>query len=332
MLSQATLNQIVTAIKGQTELNGSMIGFHGNGASRILDNGMVPTTNWTEKIVLVEETIVALSDEDLVNPRIAGQLSPPEPVFVKNPNFVPNRSRLASEGVGTALSCGFAVISFVGVVGGAAAEVPSGGTSTILVVAGWAGLASSGLQCLNGLARVGTIAANPDDNTLQRWDDNDVYSAISLIVDGVGLVSSAATLPKSIGSLRALLAKRSLLASEEAMKSMNRAERTQAMAQAITKLAETQEGKAIVVTAMKDAGMNEAQIAVALKKGVGGLEKGNVIMAAIAKPTAEGLSRQLRSILITGGSFGASASPMALTGSASGFVNFVIVHTLARPQ
>jgi hypothetical protein len=331
MLSQAILNRVVTAIKGQAELNGCMIGFHGNGASSILDNGMMPTINWTEKIVLVEQSVVSLSDEDLVNPRIVGQDSPPDPVFVKTPNFIPNRSRLASEGVGTALSCGFAIISLVGVVGGAVGELPSGGTSTVLVIAGWAGLASSGMQCINGLVRTSTAIANPGDNTLQRWDDNEVYSGLSLLVDGIGIVSGAVTLKASVGSLRILLVKRSLLASEEAMKNMNRAERTIAMAKAITKAAETEEGRVLVVKAMKDVGMNDAQIAAALKKGVGGIDKGNVIMAALSKPTAEGLSRELRSILITGGNFGASAAPAALTGSASGFVNFVIVHTLQRP-
>jgi hypothetical protein len=180
--------------------------------------------------------------------------------------------------------------------------------------------------------RLGAIANNPDANTLQQWDDNDAYSAISLMVDGIGIVSARVTLPKSIGSLRSLLAKRALLASAEEMQAMNRAQRTQAMAAAIAKFAETPEGKTAVVTAMKDAGINEAQIAAALKKGVDSFEKGTAILATIAKPTAQRLSKEPRSILITRGNCGASATPAVIAGSASGIVNFVIVHTLARPQ
>jgi hypothetical protein len=128
VLSQAILNKVVGAINAERELSGCIIGFHGNGMSRVLDSGSLPTINWTEKIVLVEESLVTLSNEDLVNPHIAGQFTPPDPLLVTKPNFVPNRSRLTSEAVGTTLSCGFAAISAVGHIGGVAGEVPSGGT------------------------------------------------------------------------------------------------------------------------------------------------------------------------------------------------------------
>ena len=59
------------------------------------------------------------------------------------PPFTANRSRLGPELVGAGLNCGLTVVAAVGVFGGAAAEVPSGGTSTFLVVMAWTVMGTS---------------------------------------------------------------------------------------------------------------------------------------------------------------------------------------------
>ena len=59
--------------------------------------------------------------------------------------------------------------------GGAAAEAPSGGTSTFLVVVAWAGFATSSIQCMNGIVRTVEAASNPDSDSLARWDQNRIY-------------------------------------------------------------------------------------------------------------------------------------------------------------
>jgi hypothetical protein len=56
MIPESTLSRIVAAIHGEQELYGCMVGFHGNGQSRLLHPGVLPAINYGRVIVIVEET------------------------------------------------------------------------------------------------------------------------------------------------------------------------------------------------------------------------------------------------------------------------------------
>jgi len=82
------------------------------------------------------------------------------------------------------------------------AEIPTGGASSFLVLASWAGMASSALLCANGIARLSQIALHPTSNTLQDWDSNTLYSVGILFVDAAGVASGIATLPFAMRNSR----------------------------------------------------------------------------------------------------------------------------------
>ena len=171
------------------------------------------------------------------------------------PSIITNHSRLGPELVGAGVSCALTVVSAIGVVGGAAAEVPTGGASTFLVIAAWTGMVSGGVQCLNGLVRVGAIFAAPDDNTLQRWDSNLSYSMGILLVDALGIVSGVASLPFAARNLLAALSRQRAFIARgltfDALRSMNRAQRLRAISEVFEDAAKTSEGREALVRAAR---------------------------------------------------------------------------------
>ncbi len=198
MISEEILNNIVRAIHAQSELHGCMIGFEGNGQSRMLHSGLTPSINYGRVFVVVEalEITGAL-------PVIGIGTTPTE--MPTPPPVITNGSRLRQELIGAGLSCSLTVVSAVAVVGGVAGEVPSAGASTLLVIAGWTGLITSGAQCANGLVRSWQTIANPETNSLQQWDNNRYYSTAFLIIDAVGVVSSLVQLPFAVRNLMGIL-------------------------------------------------------------------------------------------------------------------------------
>jgi hypothetical protein len=64
------------------------------------------------------------------------------------PDAVSNRSRFYAELTGFGLTCGFAIASGATMFGGAAAEVPGTGTSTVLIIAAWAGFVTNAAECV----------------------------------------------------------------------------------------------------------------------------------------------------------------------------------------
>ena len=152
--------------------------------------------------------------------------------------------------VGTGISCGLTIVSALGMAAGVAGEVATGGLSSFLVVASWTGLATGGLQCLNGLVRVGAAFAAPDDNSLQRWDSSLTYSSATLLVDAVGVASGVSTLPFAARNLFAALARqRAFIAkglSLESLRAMNRIERLRAISEVFEDAAKTPEGRKVL--------------------------------------------------------------------------------------
>ena len=165
MIPDHTLNQLVNAIYTEQELYGCMIGFEGNGQSRVLHSGLIPSVNYGRVVVIIEEG-------DFSGPDPASQIPAQSAEMVSPSANITNRSKLWPELAGAGLSCGLTVLSGIAVFGGVAAEIPSGGTSTVVVVAGYIGFAANVIQCGNAVIRVGAIAVDPDATTLSEWDDN----------------------------------------------------------------------------------------------------------------------------------------------------------------
>src|SRR5579863_5019321 len=221
MLTSQQRQKIVEAVYSVPELYGVQIGYYGDSMCSSLAEGMTPSLNYGLRAVIIEEApaeTISTTPQELPTP---------------SPTFISNRSHAGTELLGAGLSCTFAVISGVGVLGSAAAEVPSAGTSTFVLVVAWAGFVTSSVQCLNGIARVTAIAANPDGNTLQQWDSNKIYTSSILIVDLIGVASGLASLPQATRNLLAVLERRGGLATTQVLSQMNRAERAAAIQEAV---------------------------------------------------------------------------------------------------
>jgi hypothetical protein len=141
MASDDCLRAIVERIRRIPEFAGCLIGYQGDNHSRILVYAENVTQNSANVAIVIEEFVsdeVALAELREFSKKAAGS-----PAGQSNPRLVTNRSRLGAELLGAGVSCGVSVVSAFGVVAGAAAEVPTGGASTFLVIASWTGLTSS---------------------------------------------------------------------------------------------------------------------------------------------------------------------------------------------
>lgn len=323
MLSPATRNRMVAAIYGEEELKGCQIGYYGDGVCSMMEAGMVPSSNFGRILAVVEET---LGPTGVV---VDSALLSTSPTTVPDvPEFASNQSRATSELVGAGLSCGFAVIAGIGVIGGAAAEIPTAGASTVLVVVAWVGFATSAVQCVNGIVRSVEAERNPETNSLQQWDNNQIYSTALLIVDIVGVATAVASLPAATKNLLAVLERRGSLLTAQTLSTMNRVERQAAMRAALAQATRTPEGRAEVLKALRDAGLSEKQAAQTLASGAATTRRAGVALRAITEVTATRLNMQLLGALSGGMTPLVSATPSRLTGSASGSINSVIVHII----
>jgi hypothetical protein len=240
-------------------------------------------------------------------------------------DFVSNRSRIGAEMVGSGISCGLTIVSALGMAAGVAGEVATGGLSSFLVVASWTGIATGGVQCLNGLIRVGAAFAAPDDNSLQRWDSSLIYSSAASVVDAIGVASGLSTLPFAVRNLFAVLARqRAFIAkglSLESLRAMNRLERLQAISEVFEDAAKTPEGRKALTQAAREAGIGPNTFRRASGISVRHAES---LRRIISDETTKRIAATVRDILTNSGVVGASATPASMTGSASGSVNYVI--------
>lgn len=217
------------------------------------------------------------------------------------------------------------VVSAVGVLGGAAAEVPSGGTSTFLVIVAWTGMITSGIQCINGLVRVGAIIANPDDNTLQRWDSNKIYSTSILIVDALGMAAAIASLPSGIKNLWAIIVRQRAFAlrglTETTLRNMNAAERAKVIRELIEAASKTPEGRAAIMAAAREADIAASTLARSSSLSVRNATK---MVEIISEETARRVHSALREIVSVPVQGVVSGLPFEWVGSANGSVNWII--------
>jgi hypothetical protein len=134
-------------------------------------------------------------------------------------------ARSLSERAPVAVSRSFAA----GMALGAAAEVPTGGASTVLIVASWSSFVMGATQCANGLVRVGAARSNLDGDSLSQWDRNTGYAATMLIVDAIGVTGALTSLPFAVRNAWAVVTRMRAFANMdltiEGLRRLNRVER-----------------------------------------------------------------------------------------------------------
>lgn len=324
MIPNRTLSDMVRTIHSFSEFNGVVIGYYGSNQCSVLHPGATPSVNFGRIAVIIEEVIVS-DPGTIADTRHWIGRNGESPEGAPNPTVITNRSVWGREAVGVGLSCGFTIVSAVGVFGGAAAEVPSAGTSTILVVAAWAGMITSGIQCVNGIVRVGAIISDPDGNTLERWDQDSIYSASILIVDAVGLVAGIASLPSASRNLYAIMTRQGTLArrglSEAALRGMNRAQRAQVIRELVEEASRTPEGRAAIMAAAREAQVAATSLARPASMSVRNATR---MVGVISAETVRRLNSSLLNVISTPLQVAASATPPSLIGSASGSANWLI--------
>ncbi len=321
-MSEATLRRLVRMIHEQRELNGVMIGFYGDFQCRLADPGTMVTLNYQQRVVIIE----------IVEEPASGPISArPVESVAHTPTVVTNGSRIGRELIGAGISCGFTVISALGVAGSAAAEVPSAGTSTFALVVAWAGLVTSSIQCINGIVRTAEAVTNPGGTSLAQWDQNQIYSYSILIVDAVGVGSGLAALPQATRNLLAVLERRGGMVSAQALASMGREQRAAAIQQALAEASRNPESRAVLEQAIRDAGISARELRRVATSPIVAARNSRVIGNAITQETSRRLQRAMVDVIAGVGQSAASGLPEELVGSASGSVNRfggVILHAL----
>jgi hypothetical protein len=323
MSTDPTLLRIVEATRRFSDFRDCIIGYVGDDYSRVLFHPQSSPESGSRIAVVIERVAVSNAGEAkelFQNTTLAAGTAPAKP-----PTILSNRGRIGPELIGAGLSCTFTAFAAIGVIGGVAAEVPSGGAATFLVVAAWAGFATNSIQCLNGLARVGAALVRPDADTLERWDANWWYAKGTLLVDAIGVVGTIGSLPFAVRNLWAVLARQRAFVSRglsfEALRAMNRIERQKVIVEVFEEAARTHQGRADLGTAAKAVGIGTAPLSrlggISVRQAVG-------LRNAISAQTLRRLSSSIRDVLNSVAGLAAGASPASITGSASGSLNYLI--------
>jgi hypothetical protein len=321
MIPEDVLKKVVWQIHSFPELAGCVVGYYGDRGCRTIGYPSCVSPNSENIAVVIEEVI-------LVGSGAAGAAqssSRPVPVPPPVPAAVTNRSRLGPELIGAGASCALTAISAVGVFGSVAAEVPTGGASTFLLVASWSGLLTGGIQCANGLVRVGAAVADLGGVTLEQWDRNKTYNMAILFVDAVGVVGGIASLPYAVRNLWAVVTRMKSLSrvnlSLEALQRMNRFDRFRTIARVFHEASRTPEGAQALVLAAREAKVGAKTFQQASRLSV---NHSTTLVKIISKETVHRLHASLRDVFGGVAGLGLSASPSELTGSGSGSINWVI--------
>lgn len=310
-LTKEQLDRVVAAIHAQPELTGVIVGYYDGLMCSVADQGYKVALPYWEKAVIVEEIDDSSGTVEV----------PSDPTdSAQPPGTITNRSRIWSEFAGAGLNCGFAVISGIGVLGGAAAEVPSGGTSTFLVVVAWAGFATSSIQCINGIVRTVEAASNPDSDSLARWDQNRIYTVSFLVVDAIGVGAGLASLGPNVKNLLAVLERRGGLPTAQALAKMGRETRAKAIQDALNQARRNPDSAKVLDQALKDA-LSSKTVRRVAKNAVIAARNATVVSDVIADETARRLSRAIIDVISAVDSPIASGLPSQWVGSASGSVN-----------
>lgn len=300
-LPEPLLQKIVRRIHGESELNGCMIGYSHMGHERVLHKGVIPTRNMLEKLVMVQHVTVP--------PRTR---KPPPKTATPD-----NISRFGPEmiGVGCSLMCFAFSVAAVG--GGAVLTPETGPVGAMVAVAGWTGLASSGVQTYNGVARLWQMAVDPYGHELAEWDEEPHYANAIVLVDFLGCAGSIVAIGASAPLFFKILQTRGSLrnVTPAMLKAMSKPEREQKLRKAYEDIIGSPGGREELAKAM-----NAAKISIG---GLGKARHSGKVAGVISEVARNRLRQGITEELISAIGPGFSLMPAALAGSASGYVNRV---------
>lgn len=313
MLSQAQLSAITDYLQSVPQLTGCRIGYYGGDMSTPLHPGNPGSPHYN---------IIVIIDEFNIRPYSStGPDAEPE---LPTPAQVTNDSRVGRELIGAGLSCGFTIVAGVGFVGALAAEGPSLGTSTVLAVAAWTGMATGYAQCINGLYRSSEALANPYSDSLERLDNEAWYSGTFFVIDALGVISGGFGIAGSRRAIIQLLERRAALPVAQQLGQLSRAERIEAFRQALRRAAGNNQTRRELIAALEEAFPNRNVAAMILGRNpISSIRSGVVVSNIISEAIAGGISNEIRNIIMGLGGFAVSGSPASMTGSGSGSLNTI---------
>jgi hypothetical protein len=134
----------------------------------------------------------------------------------------PRESKLVAEALGTAVTCGGAVLSWIVVTSGVMLMPFTAGTSVVITFIGQAALAASITQCIVGLGRTSVEAFAPQ--YLDQLDNEAWYQAVDATLDAIaslGVATSAWTTIKTVNTATKVTGK----PLRQVLKGLNRQER-----------------------------------------------------------------------------------------------------------
>jgi hypothetical protein len=182
-----------------------------------------------------------------------------------------------------------------------------------------------GVQCGNGLVRIGAAFADLDGSSLEHWDSNQRYAIVMLIVDGISVAANVGSLPYNVRNLWAVVSRlrsfKTANLSFETLRGMNRLERMRAISRVFQGATRTDDGLEAIVVAAK-----EAQIGAKSMTRPSGLsvKHADTLVKIIHDETVARLESSLLNVFGNVAGPATSATPGSVTGSASGSVNYVI--------
>jgi hypothetical protein len=298
VISDYTLNGILAEIYRQPALYGCQVLYVGPGRAMLLRGGYQVTNNYYTIVVIEELSFDAPAPKTLVKY---------------------NQQFQGDELKGGVINCGMTVVSVLGIIGGAAGEVPSGGLSTLAIYAGYAGLVANGAQCINSIVRTTVAYEDPLGQQLQSWDSNQIYQWFTTIVDIVGLATSFASIAGEAKNIREFLVLRGSLASEEKLAAMTNRQRISAYENAVKKVSGNRYAATEFKNLLASMGSSGRRISggntVIIRHDLGGLGK------LIEDRTLDKLAESVKNVLTSATSIGMNGLPSEYVGSASGTMN-----------
>jgi hypothetical protein len=324
LLTEEMKKAITGVVYGFPELNGCIIGYHGDKQSEIISPGITPSVNFGRVCVILECCTLASDFEDSLAIVNNGGTKNTE-------SNRPNSAVIGAELVGAGLSCSVAVVSGVGAITAVTTAPATGFVSLSVAVFAWTGFLSSSAQCAYGIARSVEAIKNPEAETLAAIDsDQDIRKAAE-IADIIGLGSSAAMVGVNAFRFFAVLGRNSNRLSEAAMRGFTRAQRVQVFTEEVAVLNKTETGRAAIAEALKEAGASPKDLERIMARGSlnfgGSYKVAPAVASALKKPVAEALRGAVHDALI---GITISALPQSVAGSASGVVNTLVVNVINR--
>lgn len=296
MLTAEQLRRMVSVIHSEPDYYGVLVGYQGNGQSIIVHNGVMPSVNFLRKFVIIEEAVVP-------PPRLTGPRPGQSGV---QPTEAPP-SPLRREATGALISCGLTAVAAFAMATSGAATVGTGGAAGFLFWLSIAGFATSVMQCTNAIMRTTMAAYRP---SVLVADDNDQFlQHFWLVVDGIGVATSLASLPDSTRRILTILNQRGSLPAVEVFMRLPATERNELLASAFR-------------GARQDAAVY-TQIGRLLEQAVPNTVPMSVqMLGTVNQAVVHRLLLAIRDVTATAAGVVASGSPGDYTGAASGSVNF----------